>query len=51
MAKKQAAIAHLLLTRIVHVLKAYAALLVEGRGAGSDQEAEVKFILRKIAQL
>lgn len=34
--KKQSLLAHLLIARIVQVFKAYTALLVEGRGEGSD---------------
>lgn len=49
--KKQSKLAHLLLTRIVQVFKAYTALLAEGRGEGSDLEAESKFLLKKMAQL
>jgi hypothetical protein len=49
--RKQIRLAHLLVTRIVHVLKAYTVLLVEGRGEGSDVEAETKFLIKRMAQL
>jgi hypothetical protein len=49
--KKQQALAHLLFARIANVFKAYSALLIEGRAAGSDLEAESKFLLKRMSQL
>lgn len=35
----------------MNVIKAYTTLLSEGRGEGSDVEAEIKFVLKKVSQL
>lgn len=49
--KKQEGLAHLLLGRVVNVLKGEIALIAEGRSTGSDLEAETKFLLKRMTQL
>ena len=49
--KRQQALAHLLVVRIVNVVKGYLLLLSEGRAVGSDLEAETRFLLKRMSQL
>ena len=49
--KRQQILGHVLVMRVVNVLKGYHNLLEEKRGAGSDLEGECRFLLKRIGQL